>query len=788
MENKRIICPGYLKDYLLSVKNGEEKVRIYAEEEAKELLTFRSEPDALYYVYEKYASRSLAYAKKLLENAKNLKTSVETTNPKILKLKEIRTDLIAHNLLYEDLSGLYNLKNGSLTLIGLSSHAGLKKLLKDRGLSCEEKEVCDVKARLKTQLIAYPDFRLEAADAIVRIAALLKEGVAPEEIGVALNPKLMDYLEGLAEEAGFSFSYPYLKVADTPYFHEVMNNLAEKGVSSLAFEPDDGYKGQVSSQIIKCLSQVKDIPSADFVTAYLKDFASSAVVEPFFGIKLASSFKRLVLSEYVFFLGFDDSYPGVVKDKDYLSDEEKEKYSFLEGAKSTAEQSKDELLSALHLLDEKKLTMSYSSSSPLLGQCNINRFADSTDKNGNTIPGLFAVVPYEQEEELSQRPSLKDDEMLFAALKYDNETYGEDSKYYETLKKNLSDKAKSFFPDNKNPSYRNPDLKVSYSSLTDFAKCPYSYLIKYIYGIKDEDDEDYTMLKGTFFHKIVEVYGREQRIISEKEALEESQVELEKMPLKDRFYFHKVYLSALIFIEDLKKLVEAGDFSFPLLTEHDFEQPLQKETRLVGKIDAVLSGSDHYIIVDYKTGNHKFSLDDAVNGFDMQLIIYGLSLQKEAFFASKELTGLYYAMPFPNDYLYTFVPALFTSGYQVFNGADNETFLKAKDKDTLGKFISKGRLPSVEKEALFDLVDKKTEELAGKIREGSFPVQSHRYVKPSGSPKKDMCQFCRFKDCCYLNANDKEQIVGILTLKDQLAQQEGKPEESSDDEAEEEDS
>jgi ATP-dependent helicase/DNAse subunit B len=381
---------------------------------------------------------------------------------------------------------------------------------------------------------------------------------------------------------------------------------------------------------------------------------------------------------------------------------------------------------------------------------------------------LFHLVKADGEENFEKRYSLKGDLLLLASLKADNANYGSESLLLRDLKANLDSLYVPYHPDNQHPEYHESLKKLSFSSLTDFARCPYSYLIKRIYQIQDEEDENLNLPKGTFFHYLVETHEKGEDV-SEEQALDACRIDKSKLAEKDAFYFHKIFLSAQLFCQELDQMKNFAGLDSQVKAELPFEYSLNNGEILKGKIDAVLIGPKDYLILDYKTGEHLFSYDEALIGLDMQLPLYASALKRNEELKGKTDVGFLFAMPFPKKFLYSFVPAMTLSGcYSLDEKGAKLIFSFASDSERLGTYISSraNKSSPLTMEQLIEKVEGQINLLSSRIQEGKFPVVQKRLVKSNGEASKEFCQFCPYLDCCYLDTDDERQVEKVPLIRD----------------------
>ncbi|MEG2181436.1 MAG: PD-(D/E)XK nuclease family protein [Oscillospiraceae bacterium] len=203
-------------------------------------------------------------------------------------------------------------------------------------------------------------------------------------------------------------------------------------------------------------------------------------------------------------------------------------------------------------------------------------------------------------------------------------------------------------------------LRVSASKINMFYECRFSYFLNYIMKIRPIEKAAMSPLEsGTFIHAVVENLMRrtEGRLCDFTEeslgeiAAEEAKKYVEQR-LKDeisrtprlRYIVSRLIEQTQRLAKQLRREQEQSSFEptdFELeIGERGEVVPLVLETpdgkRIIaeGKVDRVdvfrKDGVGYLRIVDYKTGNKKFKLDEVMLGLNIQMLLYLFTLCKNA--------------------------------------------------------------------------------------------------------------------------------------------------------------
>ncbi|MGL4773476.1 MAG: helicase-exonuclease AddAB subunit AddB [Clostridium sp.] len=205
--------------------------------------------------------------------------------------------------------------------------------------------------------------------------------------------------------------------------------------------------------------------------------------------------------------------------------------------------------------------------------------------------------------------------------------------------------------------YQNDNEKLLFnvSRLEKYAECPFSYFVQY--GLKARDRKIYEFSApdlGSFMHEILDNFtlkvkkekiawseltnercGKIIKELIDTKLREESSSILNSTKryqyFADRFK-RVVTKSVSVIAEQMRRgefEVFSNEFSFGSTRDGDpiaLDLPSGEKVYLTGRIDRVdtldLNGNTYIRIVDYKTGNKKFDLNELYYGLQMQLLVY----------------------------------------------------------------------------------------------------------------------------------------------------------------------
>lgn len=208
-----------------------------------------------------------------------------------------------------------------------------------------------------------------------------------------------------------------------------------------------------------------------------------------------------------------------------------------------------------------------------------------------------------------------------------------------------------------NPLPSNSKIYLSASKIQDFAQCPYRYYSTYILTMRSRKDSRLSPAdEGTFLHFVFEQFLKKclrdgKLYLPEKAELrgmtdsivgeyfkDKCKIPSDRMDTRLLHIFERLRCLAGIMLRDI-----VGEIGKSRFVPSKFEQKIggKDENSLpsvefdlrdggkvvlggkVDRIDVWEDGGKTYIrVVDYKSSEHKFSLDDVKSGEDIQLVLY----------------------------------------------------------------------------------------------------------------------------------------------------------------------
>ena len=750
-----IICPNDIKKEYLKEKIIH-NYKFYSLSEIKEKVFFKYHDLALLKLTKKYDIKPVI-ASRILNSLYYIDRVYD--NPRLKNLLEIKDYLISNDLIIKD-GNFLNSLNDEIIIEGYPKTKELDRIISilSKYTKVTYKEL-KPKYSLK-EIYKFHDIDLEINFVAESILKLISSGIDINKIYVVnFNDEYIGSLTRIFSLFNIPFVFKHKKKITmfkiTKEFLKFIKNSDLK-VSELNEFLDTlkGKNDEILNQIINVLNKyykvndsVKDLYEIilfDLNNTYLKDDKYRNVVGILSDIRLFDD------DEYVFSISNNEVLK--YKDNDYLKDSEK----LLLGIDTSSELNTFEDLRIINIYSNiKNLTLSYK----------VFR-----GDNEYFISHNFENLEIKQYEFLNN--SSKYNKYLFDKYNMYDNSYTEID--FEDLKK-----------------YIDGGINISSSSMEQFFKCKFRFLLNNILNIAPYEETMETKV-GNMVHKILERtlknnYENYPEIIDEEIANY-----LNDSP-KEMFYSEKLKKDIIKIVERLKENSSKTDFK-EFAFEKWLEIPLDSKLnlKLVGKIDKTLlfnDGIDNYVIViDYKTGSYSVDIAKITNGFNMQLLIYLYLIIKSNVIKNPKIAGAYIDSVLdelkPSEYGKTYeeiagskLDGLTIKNHEILKHIDHyydiNTYLKGVKFKKDGDFRADARVfKESDFEKFLQVIENNINEVVKSIENCDFRINPKKYYGTKSDDIKG-CEFCNFKDVCYMTAKDikmlkKEELKDILGDEDEV--------------------
>ncbi len=789
-DNTIVICPKTEAKRLIafrSLKAPELNIKFLDKKELLEDVYFTFGLDAIDYVSRTYGY-SLENAKEIILNSYNVSNLTKKTE----MVKKIKKDLIDKNFLKTNPRFKRLFENKKILVSGYDEKDKELEHAFDL-LNVVPSFIKDKNKNIEREVISFENIDHEVLFVIERIYGLLEKGVDLNDIFIYRPDS--EYIPLLKKYSSL-YDLPIelndaINLADSPLYSKFLALLDEHEVEEAyellkQSETSDPYGAfpALSSSINACAFALPDKKRFKILLDFVAKGSKLRTESYDHSIKICESSFRSLENQYIFVFNFSlGSFPRVYLDNDFYSDEEKASL-FINDSKTESEMEKKSIVDFLN--------------------GNQNICLTRKNKLDNTL--YFESLLTEELGYVKQKGKLpssihseKVSKILTSKAKDDLRLYNLDSEFVDSYP---NEKLGYMSYDNsfaKSSSYSLPkNLRLSYSSINEFNKCPFSYYLKRILKL-DTFESNFNANLGTLFHKVLEdsENGKEIDLSDYNDFIEEN-----FLNEKERFFVSVLLPKSLDVIKKNKEFEKQSKFN-RVETEKTYEIEIEPGIKLNGKIDKILYDEEwkNLIVVDYKTSQFSYKDEETRHGINMQLPIYAYLLRENI--PEYKAAGLYIqnvlfdplANPKSNrDRIPYILAGLTIKDTDIAKRIDTEVGSKT---DSGGKTINdsayvrniglnaNGMLSTRAGTLIED------DDMAGKIeltkdlikltlneiKEGNF------FIRPLGqNDNESPCPFCDFRDICFRKSRDSLKIKSYYATVDEalakMRKEEGEKDES----------
>ena len=715
-------------------------------EEYKKNYFFNYNNMAIDYLMTKY-QYNLDFAKIIMNNLYAIDLDKKYNSTKLVRLQEIKKDLIEHDyLIFNPLFRNY-IKNKKVIVY---NYPMLEKYEEEmfQDATIENLEVKDIKADVY-HCLTLED---EVIFVIEKILDLIKQGIPLNNIIISnvsneylftiyklfSNYHIPITIDMNQSIYGTSIVQNYLKDKTLPGF---VNPIVKKMIS-----------------VVNSLVDLEDSPNYDkFLINELKNTKISSIKYKD-SVRIVNDIPICDDNTYLFVLGFNqDVLPKIHKDEDYISDSIKNEV-FLYNSSSKNEKERNKVLGIIS--NTKNIFLSYKDKSSFSEYLK-SSMIDDLELN------IIDYIPTVTNSNFYNKLKLGEDLDNYFKYKEKNESLIPLVSHYEIPYNSYDNKFSSISLSDLY-GYMNSFLRVSYTSLNSYYLCKFQYFINYILKINPYESNFSTVI-GNLFHYMFSVmdnplfhFEREWNNFLEKEELS----------VKERYFLENLkedLLSDIRIIKDQEILTNMKNKK----QEEEFNVTFNKviDTVLTGKIDKVIydrvNSEDLIGIIDYKTGSITTNINNLKYGLSMQLPIYLYLIRKSNLFTNPKIVGIYLQKVLNSKYNFQSnktkeemqLDNLKLQGYSTSDierlsyfdkTYENSELIKGMKLKKDGSFSNFAKvLDDKEFDFLLDYTETKINEAIDSILEGDFSIN------PKVIDNKNVsCCYCKFKDLCFRTNND----------------------------------
>lgn len=743
---KLIICPNDIKLQLLGNNNELTNIKYMTKSEYLSKYYFSYDDKALYYLIDKY-NLNIDVVKVYLNNLYVINEDKDYKDEKLKYLRDIKIDLISNKLLTYSPTFKKYLDNFDVEVKGYYD----LDLFEEKALNYK---FTYKDSNINVPVIEYQTLEEEVNGICIKIIDLINNGVDINKI----------YLTNISEEYLYTIKklFNYYKIPinlnlkNSIYSSKIVNNYLLEGILNIE---DTSITNRKLVSVINSLTDLDS--STDTYKKILIDKLKNTYYAPIKynnAVEIKDLFTNVFFDdEYVFVLGFNqDSLPKVRKDIDYISDNIKEEV---------------DMYSTKYLNNREKDIVKY-----LLSK----------------IPNLY--LSYKLESAFNEYfPSSLIKELDLEVIKEEKDNYQYSNIYNKIRLTEMLDRynlynEKDNLLDLLNSHYKIPyntynnvftginndlyirsiirPLRMSYTSLNSYNECAFKYYLKYVLKV-DSYEDTFEAFIGSMYHKILSLY-KKYNFDFEKEY--NKYLETRELSLKEKLLLVRIKKELLEFINVLKDQEDYTTYNDELY-EQEAKVTIDKKVSVefIGYIDKIMYRKNiedtYFSIIDYKTGTIDTHIEPMKYGLHMQLPVYLYLIHYGKVFANPIFTGIYYQnilFKYPTwsnklekeEKTKYYLNGYSTDQLDILESFDrtykDSEYIKSMKYSTDKGFSSYSKV--IDNDTLYKLIKYTKNEINTKLDD---ILNSNFIINPKSYAGKNVaCEYCKFKDICYMNDSD----------------------------------
>lgn len=767
-DNTLLIIPNHLKEtILLSFCDELKNIKIMTDNEFIRSYYFDYDLETIYYLMNKYKLKYevvLIYLKNLyyVEN-KNY------NNDKLNKLVEIKKELDEHNLLKYKPLFLNKLKSMNIVFYNFYDLDKFYLNLIDNLKKITSVEVINEENNCyyEHKIYEFKNAEEEVEFVATKICELVLSGVNINNI-VLLNSS--DIYTNHIKRIFKYFSIP-INIKDNnsllgtkmgTFFLENINSDISKTFELLEINFD--LKNSLNLEIYNRLITISN--KFSFVSDYMeiKDLLKVELLNTKLSdVILDEAVKVEVLedyipndNEYVFLLGFNQGEcPKNLKDEDYINDLLKEKLNL-----STT--------TSKNIIHSKKIINIIKNVKNLWITYKLNG-----EQGSLTVSSLNEKLNYEviHNIKISYNYSNLNNNLKLARYMDDYLKYGSKNEDLDLLNNTYKNNVYRKY-DNKFNGIKktNENITLSYSSMDNYYKCSFKYYISSILKLNCYEETFMTYI-GSLFHYVL---SKKDNLSLEDSITEFMNNNPKEFTNKENFFLEKLKKDLEFILDVIKKQEDYTNFHNALYEKY-IEIPKGYD-KFIGIVDKILLNDNKTLgaIVDYKTGNPSLELNYIEYGLGLQLPIYLYLINKinsdievVGFYLQKILPSLIIRNPL-KDITSQKRDLLKLQGFSLSEEEKLSEFDKTYIDSELIKSMKVGNngfyaysktLTKNNMQNIVKIIDQKIDEALTNIHNNNFDIN------PKVINNKNIgCEYCKFKDICYMTEKDIVRLKDIDNL------------------------
>ena len=746
-----VIAPNHLKREILKKISKEKKLlnlKIMTKEEFIKEFYGTYKKEALYFIMQKYNLNYLT-AKEYLDNI-FIKSKVIKPFYEVLK----KENLLKINPNFKD-----NLNN--ITIIGYDDiDPYIIEDLKKYNLKIAEKQSGNLENVVH-------EFNTQTEE-IVFVAQNIIDKIMHQNIDINdifISGITNDYKSELIRVFNL-FNIPFnFKKNKSLYSAQITSMFLQKlnETKNIETSLNNIPASDLKNQIISILNTI-DVPQIDDTSIKIIEAKMQKITKENHEIKNAVQIidlnEIIDKSKHYYILGLNQGIiPHIYKDDGIIEDKEKQNLGILTSLEKNelVKQNIKYLIKTLpNLTISYKLKDTFNTYFPssIIDELNLKIIKGHTNsyKYSNNYNKLKLGIMLDNYFNYNQ----KDENLNLLYQKYSNLPYNTYDNQYKPVDTNI---LKS--------SLKN-GLTLSYTSLNNYALCPFKFYIKHILKLEPYEETFPILIGNLFHHALSHLYDANFDLKKTYYGYLKDQ----NLNHKEKFYIDKLYK---ILKEDIEiiKWQESKSTYLNHLTEKPVQIDKTKDIKITfkGIIDKINYSKEmnkiNAIIIDYKTGNITSTLDNINYGLNMQLPTYIYLVQKglnenieiNGFYLQKILTEISVDS---KDSEKDFQKNLKLDGYtinikDIINKIDStyeNSEIISSMKTTQNGFYAYAKIVNKDQiNKIIKITENNIDNTIDNILNAKFQIEPKRI-----DGKNISCEFCPFKDICFVKENNIKNL------------------------------
>ena len=734
------------KEYLKQKKSSLHDYKFMSKDEFFSSLLYNYDYKTVVYIMEKY-NKNINITINILKCMYVIDVNKKYKSKKLEELRLIKQDLIKNNLLiFDNYFKDYLLRFDNISIKNIM----LEKYEKEQLDKLNVNYTQDKEYLKNIPIYKYETLEDEIFGTIMLIRYLIDNGV---DINKIYLTNISDSDLFLIERSFNLFDIPIsLNKKISIYNIKDVKDFVKTNDLSLITNKN------ILNKVISVLNTIENIKDSIYYKDILKYLLSHTYLDNIVyknSIRIKDINTSFSDDDFVFCISFNnDVIPKYIRDDSILNDNIKDEISLYKTHEKNTIirenivkklKSINNLYLSYHLYNEKEMSISNISTELLLEEKEPIINYNISDKYNRLKLSEYL------DEYNNYNVKNKDLDLLYE--NYDNIYNSYDNSFLKIDKKDYID-------------YLKKPLTLSFSSLDNYNLCGFKYYINNVLKI-DKYEETFNIFIGNLFHYILSLKDEDNFSFDRKWN---SYLDTKNLSNKEKVLLKFIKEDFKNIVDRINEMMEDSLFK-KTYSEILIEERFDKEIEIIfkGIVDKIITydniSDTYFAVIDYKTYDKKFDINNIVYGIDMQLPIYTYLIGKSNLLKNPIFAGMYFEKVINSKRGETETVKL--TGFST----DNLNVLEKLDSNYRKSNMIKGLsfsdnngfgpyskiLSEDEEFKLIRFVKDKIEDTIDNILEAKFDINPKRIDNENIS-----CKYCKYRDLCFV----KEKNIINLDKKD----------------------